>query len=207
MLITSTSTNGAISNDSNNNITISVANTTIANVNSSGIYFESGKKAIYTGAVLQVVQAVKTDTQTGATGDVWTDITGLSASITPTSSSSKILIFVDVKGSGNAGNSIVRTRLLRNSTAIYIGDAASNRPRVLSQFYIGIQADNIHYMAQLGGTFVDSPGTTSSTTYKVQVGSDGNDRVYYINRTQGDRDNAYYDSRAASSITLMEIAV
>ena len=55
MLLSSTTVNGAVSNDSNNNITMSVGNTVIANVNSSGIFFESGKKAIYTGAVLQVV--------------------------------------------------------------------------------------------------------------------------------------------------------
>ena len=55
MLLTSTTVNGAVSNDSNNNITMSVGNTVIANVNSSGSFFESSKKAIYTGAVLQVV--------------------------------------------------------------------------------------------------------------------------------------------------------
>lgn len=164
------------------------------------------RSTLPTGSVLQVVQSVKTDAQTGTPGDVWTDITSLSASITPSSVTSKILIFVDVKGSGTAGNSIVRTRLLRGSTAIYIGDAASSRPRSLGQFYIGIAADNIHYMAQLGGTFLDSPATTSSTTYKVQVGTDANDRTYYINRTQADRDTSYYDSRGVSSITLMEIS-
>lgn len=159
------------------------------------------------GTVLQVVQVVKSDTFAGTPGAQWLDIPGLSVSITPSSASNKILIIVDVKGAGTAGNSIVRTRLLRGSTAIYVGDTASNRPLVLGQFYIGTQADNIHYLAQLGGTFLDSPATTSSTTYKIQVGSDGNDRTCYINRTQGDRDNAYYDSRSASSITLMEIAV
>ena len=55
MLLTSTTVNGAVSNDSNNNITMSVGNTVIANVNSSGIFFESGKKAIYTGGILQTI--------------------------------------------------------------------------------------------------------------------------------------------------------
>lgn len=161
---------------------------------------------IRSSRILQVVQTTKTDTQAGTPGALWVDITGLSASITPISSSNKILIIVDVKGAGTASNSIVRTRLLRDGTAIYVGDAASNRPRSLGHYYQGAQADNVYYAAQLGGTFLDSPATTSSITYKVQVGTDANDRTYHINRTQGDRDNAYYDSRLAASITLMEVA-
>ena len=63
MLISSTTLNGAVGNDSNNNITMSVGNTVIANINSTGMYFQPGMKAIYTGAVLQVVQ-VSTNTIT-----------------------------------------------------------------------------------------------------------------------------------------------
>ena len=158
-----------------------------------------------TGSVIQTVSAVKTDTFASTPGAVWTDVSGLSVSITPISSSNKILIIVDVKGSGTASNSIVRTRILRNSTAIYIGDAASNRPLALGQFYIGAQGDNVHYLAQIGGSYIDSPATTSATTYKIQIGSDANDRTCYVNRTQADRDTSYYDSRVASSITVMEI--
>ena len=158
------------------------------------------------GSVIQVVQVVKTDPAAGTIGAVWADISGMSASITPSSASSKILVIVDIKGSGGAGYSVIRTRLLRNSTPIYVGDAASNRPQSLGQYYQGSQADNIHYIAQLGGTFLDSPATTSSVTYKVQVGADGTSQVIFLNRTQGDRDVTTYDSRVAASITLMEIA-
>jgi hypothetical protein len=160
-----------------------------------------------TGSVIQTVSAVKTDTFATTPGAVWTDIPGLSVAITPISSTSKILIIVDVKGAGTASNSVVRSRLLRNSTAIYVGDAASNRPLGLGQFYIGAQADNVHYLAQLGGTYLDSPATILATTYKIQIGSDANDRTCYVNRTQADRDTSYYDSRIASSITVMEIKV
>jgi hypothetical protein len=207
MLLTSTTVNGAVSNDSNNNITMSVGNTVIANVNSSGIFFESGKKAIYTGAVLQVVQVVKTDAFAGSLGATWADVSGMSASITPTSTSNKILVTVDMKGSGGQDYSVIRARLLRGNTAIYVGDAASSRPQSMGQFYIASGgAGGGYYLAQLGGTFLDSPATTSSVTYKVQIGADGTSQVVFVNRTQGDRDSSVYDSRVAATITLMEIA-
>jgi hypothetical protein len=61
-------------------------------------------------------------------------------------------------------------------------------------------------VAQLGGNIWDSPNTTSTITYKVQLGGDNNSSTVFINRTEGDRDTTYYDGRFISSITLMEIA-
>jgi len=158
------------------------------------------------GSVLQVVQSVKTDTFATSPGALWTDVSGLSASITPTSATSRILISVDMKAAGQGGTSVVRSRLLRNSTAVYVGDAAGNRPQSMGQFYIGDRPDNIYYLAQIGGTFLDSPATTSSITYKMQIGADSNIIIVYVNRTQDDRNTTYFDSRCVSSITLMEIA-
>lgn len=166
-----------------------------------------------TGTVLQVVQTVKTDSMAAAPSAIWTDIPGqggsgtFSATITPKSATNKILIIVDLKGSGAENASVIRTRLLRNSTAIYVGDASSNRPQSMGQFYIASGGSTGgYYLAQLGGTFLDSPATTSAVTYKVQFGGDGTSITIFLNRTQGDRDNAYYDSRIPASITLMEIA-
>lgn len=158
------------------------------------------------GSVIQVVQAVKTDAFAGSAGALWADISGLSASITPASASNRILIIVDLKGAGQTDATVIRSRLLRNNTPIYVGDAASTRPLSLGQFYISSGGAGQHYLAQLGGCFVDSPNTTSAVTYKVQYGGDSNASVVYINRTQGDRDSTYMDSRVASSITLLEIA-
>lgn len=158
------------------------------------------------GHVIQVVQAVKTDVFNANPGTQWANIAGLSASITPSSTTSKILVMLDLKGAGNAGSSVVRSRVLRDTTPIYVGDAASNRPRGWAQFYIGNAADNIFYMAQLGGSYVDSPATTSAVTYTAQIGGDANDRPVRVNQTQGDRDLTYYDTRVASSLILMEIA-
>jgi hypothetical protein len=185
---------------------------TITVDSTNGITFPNATLQASAGRVLQVVQTVKTDSMAAVPSSVWQDVPGqggsgtFSATITPTSSSNKILIIVDMKGAGYTDASIVRSRLLRDSTAIYIGDASSNRPRSMGQFYIAGPGAPF-YLAQLGGTFLDSPATTSAITYKMQYGADGISQTVFINRTQGDRDNAYYDSRVAASITLMEIAV
>jgi hypothetical protein len=158
------------------------------------------------GSIIQVVQVVKTDSFAGTVPGVWADISGLSLAITPSSASNKILVMVDLKASGTVNSSVVRSRLLRNGTAIYIGDASSNRPRSMGQFYIGGNSDNGYYMAQIGGNFLDSPATTSAVTYNLQIGADdGGTRTVYVNRTNGDRDTIYYDSRGVSSLTLMEV--
>lgn len=158
------------------------------------------------GSVIQVVQTVVTAPIAGSIGAVWADTPGMSVTITPISTNNKILVTVDMKGAGTMDSSVIRSRLLRNSTPIYFGDAASNRPQSMGQFYISSGGSGQHYLAQLGGTFLDSPATTSAVTYKVQIGADGTTQIVYVNRTQGDRDANVYDSRVAASITVMEIA-
>jgi len=163
------------------------------------------------GSVIQVIQTVKTDSMAASPGALWADVPGqggvgvFSATITPSSTSSRILIIVDIGGAGTTDSSIIRTRLVRGSTPIYFGDAVGNRPQSMSQFYVA-SAAAAHYIAQLGGTFLDSPATTGSTTYKVQFGADGDGNTVYIGRTQADRNAAVYDSRVPASIILMEIA-
>jgi hypothetical protein len=155
------------------------------------------------GKVLQVVSAAKTDTSSIASG-TFADISGLSVSITPSSTNSKILIHwsVSLGAVGNATGAYVR--MMRDSTAIGIGDTASNRPRVTGAFYPGdVSAPN--NMGTIAGNFLDSPSTTSATTYKMQFANAGNATTVYVNRTDGDRDTTGYDQRAISTITVMEI--
>jgi hypothetical protein len=152
------------------------------------------------GRVLQVVQTVKTDTFT-TTNSALTDVTGLSVSITPSSSSNKILIFCDVGASCASGSGML-IRLLRGSTAIYIGDAASSRPLAYAQLEGG---SSLYSVYRCTAIYLDSPSTTSSTTYKIQVNNSAS-ATSAVNRTQQDRDTSLYDARAASSITVMEIA-
>jgi len=158
--------------------------------------------AMPAGSVIQVVSVTKTDTFSTTSGSM-VDITGLSAAITPSSSSSKIL----VTGSVCWGNSdtvpyLVAMQLVRNSTAICVADAAGSRGR----FTIGAQGvystDNTVF-APLN--FLDSPATTSATTYKMQ-GQAESGRILWINRGDETDGDTSITGRFVSTITLMEIA-
>tara|TARA_B100000123_G_scaffold153631_1_gene113553 strand:- start:616 stop:1248 length:633 start_codon:yes stop_codon:yes gene_type:complete len=153
------------------------------------------------GKILQTVQTVKTDVFT-TTSQSFTDITGLSGTITPTSSSNKILISYTLSVSGNG---YPMFKLLRGSTDIFVGDAASNRVQCLFGGYIG-GGQMSSMTIPVSGSFLDSPSTTSATTYKFQTGvihSTGYST--FINRSQIDTDFNYH-ARTASSIILMEVA-
>jgi hypothetical protein len=150
------------------------------------------------GGISQVVQTVKTDTFTMAS-TTYADITGLSVTITPSSSSSKVLVMANVNHVGTVLTSASGIRLLRGSTVIGVGDAAGSRISTSGGESYG------NYGVTLTGDsimFLDSPATTSATTYKIQI------RVYgstaYVNRSPVDSDDqAYY--RGMSSITVMEV--
>lgn len=108
--------------------------------------------------VLQVVYG-GTATQTGNSTNTFAD-TGLSASITPSSSSSKVLVIVNQNGSGktsgNAGNAI-QLRLMRGATEIIVFEGLGG--------YTGTTISNV---GSYGTIYLDSPATTSATTYKTQ---------------------------------------
>jgi hypothetical protein len=159
----------------------------------------------YAGAILQVVQTVKTDTNSHS-GSTWGD-TGLSATITPSSSSSKILVLVDAMISSDVGYAM-KIKLLRNSTDVYVGNAATNQPRV-SRVMHGTYSTGVNSSSMSASViYLDSPSTTSATTYKLQFGSYTPNTIY-LNRTgndAADTTNQFFDGRGASSITLLEVA-
>ena len=150
------------------------------------------------GCVLQVVSTTKTDTFS-MSSTTFGDVTGLSVSITPTSATSKILVISNLNW-GASGNDINSARLLRDSTVISAGNAASNR----SPSFAGMRTASADNIETVSVTFLDSPTTTSSITYKIQVRVGSADTVY-VNRTATDTDVSAFP-RTVSSITLMEIA-
>lgn len=179
----------------NNTGTVLTSASSIATSQLSGSISASSLPA---GSVLQVVSVIKTNSFT-TTSTSLVDITGLSVSITPTSASSKILIFVNVRGTtsdGTANSGDSGIVLLRGSTTIAVSTAGSflNWMGQLSGRNIGSTA----VTASASVSFLDSPSTTSSTTYKLQGLASGG--TLYINRDQ-DGNNG-----SVSSITLMEIA-
>ena len=156
------------------------------------------------GGIIQIKSATKTDTQSGDTSGTYTDITGLSVSITPTRSDSKIFIMANINfGFANSATDL-GVRLMRDSTAIGIGDAEGDRGRVSYGFetYAHNFADK--RMNSVPIHFLDSPSTTSSTTYKVQYNVTEGYNIH-INRTGNDTDAAKYP-RAISTITVMEVS-
>ncbi len=150
------------------------------------------------GSVLQVVSTTKTDTFSVSTPN-FVDVTGLSVSITPSSASNKILVHCSVRFQ-SSGAATTGYRLVRDSTAICIGDAASLRPRLSSGYLV----PNVESVVSDSLTFLDSPSTTSATTYKIQA-FDTYSGIWYLNRSPNDRDNANYEGRTSSTITVMEI--
>lgn len=153
-------------------------------------------------SILQVVQTVKTNTFTSSATS-FTDITGLTATITPSSASSRILVMASVV-IGHTQNYFVQIRLAKNGSAILQGDAASSRQRTLGMVYSYPALGPANEQTTWSHQVVDSPASTSSLTYSVQTMQE-NGQTQYINRLQRD-DDATYEPRSASSIILMEIA-
>ena len=149
------------------------------------------------GGVIQVKSTFKSDTfSTASTSFV--DVTGLSISITPTSASNKILVMMSTNLTSDGSAFATFVRLMRDSTAIAIGDTAGSRTRVTSAAY---PLAGVAVTREMN--FLDSPATTSATTYKVQI-MVNNAGTGYVNRSNTDTDNATI-SRSVSTITVMEV--
>jgi predicted membrane protein len=146
-----------------------------------------------TGAakIAQVVQTYKTDAFS-TTSTSYVDVTGVSVAITPSATSSKILIqFTGTANQSVAGWNLY-TQLLRGSTVVGSGVGSSN-----SVFAGALFAGNA-YVENLTGIYLDSPSTTSETTYKLQAKVGAN--TGYFGR-RGDSSADVWPT----SITAMEI--
>lgn len=187
--------------DTSGEINLQSGGTTIATVDSSGLTMASGKtiSSAGLGKILQVVQDTKTDTFS-TTSTSFVDVTGLSVNITPSSVSSKILVLASLS-LGNDGTHC-SARMMRDSTAIAIGDTAGSRIRATWHASPPSTAD----IDSKNMTWLDSPATTSTTTYKIQVAVPNSSSYnVYVNRASNDSDAAY-QSRVVSTITVMEVA-
>ena len=158
------------------------------------------------GRILQVVSVTKSDTYSESiAGNTMssTNITGLTASLTPASTSNKILITGSIATGrdSNDSNSGVGVAMFRGGSLVGVGDAASSRTRVTSMS---------HHAADLNITtvpinFLDSPSSTSEQTYTFRfLNADGSTSNITLNKSESDAD-ATYAGRAISTITLMEI--
>lgn len=144
------------------------------------------------GKVLQVIQTTKLNTfSTNSTS--FTDITDLSVSITPASASNKVLVFAFTNGSTTGSTAMIN--LVRDSTAIF---QPSGSPALPSVANVTSGSSDRNVSATI--SFLDSPSTTSATTYKVQIKMESGTQTVYVNRRADSADHAY-----TSSIIAMEI--
>jgi hypothetical protein len=150
------------------------------------------------GKILQVQQSVKNDATSRASTSGWGDIAGMSVSLTPSSTSSKVLITACCNLGNNGGYAFVR--LLRGSTVIGVGTNVGSR---LAQT-LGNESNSHGNGTETDSmTFLDSPSTTSATTYKLQWHTQGS--TIRLNFSATDSDNANFP-RGISTITAMEVA-
>jgi len=150
----------------------------------SGATITNSGTATGFGKILQVLNATM-NTETVMNNNTWTDV-GITLAITPSSSSSKVLIQANAAGCGKAtNNTYLELKLLRDTTDLivieqrggYTGDTSANK------------------VGSCACTYLDSPSTTSATTYKLQGRSGSNNAYAQVG-----------DSNPYSTITLMEIS-
>ena len=146
-----------------------------------------------TGAVLQVV-ASSTTTTFSTTSNTPVDVTGLSATITPSSTSSKILVTVNFRY-GCTASSVIKSLLLRGATEIDIGGSSN-----LSNVFNGTGSTTQGFGVS-SFSYLDSPSSTSALTYKIQAATIDAGTLHINNRNNGSANNNHI-----GSITLMEIA-
>jgi hypothetical protein len=152
--------------------------------------------------VLQVVSTTKTDTYT-MSSQTYTTVTGLTATITPTSTTSKILIVGSLSGIGDSGTSRGVARIVRDTTGLAVGDTAGSRVSGTVQLPI-ISAATADIFSQTL-TFLDSPSSTSALVYGIQIRVNDTPSTIYVNRSKSDS-NSGSDARVVSTITVMEIS-
>jgi hypothetical protein len=161
--------------------------------------------------VLQVVSVNKTNTFVGTsvqTGSgFFIDVPGMAATITPFSTTSRILVtvsmYVGVTTAASGYQQCFRVR--RNGAYPIIGDNEGGRPRVSGR--INMYAINTYTMQMFTGNYVDSPASTAAQTYQIELGGYSGSPIVYFNRSETYQVLANdYDGVPVSTITLMEIS-
>ena len=157
------------------------------------------------GGIIQVVHALKTSRQT-ITANLahgnQVEVSSMSCTITPTSSSNKILVLLSLM-LGASGDTTIGGTIRRDSTIV--GQANAQDSRTQNTFGAGNGASSkLWRMTPMQCNVLDSPSTTSSIVYTARVGGNGGVNVY-INR-EGRNSNSSTDTCiATSSLTVMEV--
>lgn len=152
----------------------------------------------FTGNIIQVVTTIKTNTFNSTVNNTWTNITDLAATITPKYSTSKIFVSVMINTGGGGNNYARGLRVTRGGTPIGVADAGTGTAGTSSVFLSYNGGSN-----SIPITLLDSPSTTSSTTYQVQFHNPPSSTTgFWLNQAYQQDSNAYLGT---STITLMEV--
>jgi hypothetical protein len=178
--------------------------TSASSVATSQLTGSISASSLPTGSVLQVVSTDYTGTAS-STSATPADVSGFAATITPSSASNKILVFVSV-AFGFANDAYPYVLLKRNGTSISVGATASGSQ--INVFLSGAgtadAGSTVYRFHQASKSYLDSPSSTSALTYQIQLASPYISSTGYINRVS-DSGNASYVQFPTSSITVMEI--
>ena len=161
-----------------------IVNGTIVNADINASAAIAGTKLTGVGKVLQVLNSTST-TETVINNDTWVDV-GITLTITPSSVSSKVLITANAAGCGKAtNNTYLELRLLKDATVLAVIEQRGGYTADTSALKVGT----------ISTSYLDSPNTTSATTYKLQGRSGSNSTYAQVG-----------DSNPTHTITLMEIS-
>ena len=145
------------------------------------------------GGIVQIKHMELTGSNFTTQSNSMVDVTNFNLSITPKFSTSKIMVFVNARVAnttpdGNQINKRMGINLLRGSTVI--------GAQFFGAYYAGTSGSDLNNYGNISIHCLDSPATTSSTTYKIQINSDSTSSTAGV--TAG--------GNAQSTITLMEVS-
>jgi hypothetical protein len=183
-----------------------VTNSKIASLAATKLTGTIAAARLPAGSVLQVVSTT-TNSSFSTSATSFVNITGMSLSITPSSTTSKILVMGHMQVGGGDDARYSAYRLTRNSTNVIEGNKGGNNGTVAFLSSGGANGGNRPYTNEnMGFNYLDSPASTSALTYTIQVNPNVafSGRVFYLNRPEDLADALRIWT--VSTLTLIEIA-
>lgn len=166
------------------------------------------------GSVVQVESTTVTtgdtsvSTNVSVNGNNFLDIPNMNVIITPKYATSKVLVTYSLTCSASTGQTVI-IRLVRAGTPINIGTDATGQQLNASHIFRSDSGSYVYNASNICGTFLDSPATTSATTYKLQFtggNADAYNYTFNLNRVRNNDTTRPYAPAMVSGITVMEIA-
>ena len=186
----------------------------LANLLGTSTTIPSGKVvagSLPAGSVLQVVET-SMDSRLDLDNNDWIQVTGFEAAITPSSTSSKILVMCNINIAGDTGGFTIGARLYHKSGSgsyAHLADASSSDTTYADDqgcwFAAGAQGWSNYAREQASASYLHSPSSTAAQSYTLYVDDSRNNESVYVNRYHYQL-NANYLYTTRSNFVLMEIA-